>query len=50
MKQIQTDRKEGEGGVRSTPTLFINGKLYHGEHTLDALKEHVTKLLKRKRK
>ncbi len=50
MAQIQNDRKEGEGGVRSTPTLFINGKLYHGEHTVDGLKQHVSKLLKIKTK
>jgi len=31
LTRVREDLKEGEGGVRSTPTLFINGKLFHGE-------------------
>lgn len=36
---IARDMKDGDGaGVEGTPTIFINGKRYHGALALDALK------------
>ena len=46
LQQIQADLKEGSEAVRSTPTLFFNGKYYHGEKSAEAIKAHVDRLLK----
>ena len=32
-------------GVKGTPTFFINGEIYEGEHTMDALKKVIDPLL-----
>lgn len=49
-ERISTDLKEGSEGVRSTPTLFINGKYYHGEKTVAGLSEHISGVLKAPKK
>jgi predicted DsbA family dithiol-disulfide isomerase len=48
-KYVERDRAEGtRAGLTGTPTLYMNGKLYYGEKTLEAMKAHVEKLLKAK--
>jgi protein-disulfide isomerase len=50
-KLVERDRAEGmRAQLTGTPTLYINGKLYHEEKTLEALKAHVNGLLKAKPK
>ncbi len=45
-KLVDRDKKEGEDSMLTgTPTLYINGKLYHDEKTTEAIKAHVKKLL-----
>jgi protein-disulfide isomerase len=45
---VDRDRQEGlQSGLTGTPTLYINGKLYHEDKTADALKAHVRELLKK---
>lgn len=46
-KYVDRDRNEGnKAQLTGTPTVYMNGKLYYGEKTLEAMKEHVAKLLK----
>jgi protein-disulfide isomerase len=49
-ERIRDDLKEGSEGVRSTPTLFINGKYYHGEKTVDGITQHIRGVLKAPKK
>ncbi len=49
-QRIQNDLKEGQEGVHSTPTLFINGKYYHGEKTADGITQHIRGMLKAPKK
>jgi protein-disulfide isomerase len=45
---VDKDRQEGiQSGLTGTPTLYINGKLYHEDKTADALKGYVRDLLKK---
>jgi len=45
-QRIERDKLEGlQAGLQGTPTLFFNGKRYMGAPTLEALKQHVAKLL-----
>ncbi len=45
---VDRDRQEGlKSGLTGTPTLYINGKLYHEDKTADALKAHIRELLKK---
>lgn len=39
------DKAEKSYGVTGIPTIFINGKLWDGERTIDALKKYVDPLL-----
>jgi len=48
-KLVERDRGEGQRAqLTGTPTVYMNGKLYYGEKTLEAMKAHVEKLLKSK--
>ncbi len=45
-KGILAERKRGEDfGVQGIPTIFINGELYEGDRTLDAMKAKIEPLL-----
>lgn len=45
---IERDRQEGmKNQLQGTPTIYINGKLYHEEKTPEAFKKHIADLLKR---
>lgn len=45
---VLSDRNEGaKTNLTGTPTLFINGKLYHEDKSLDALKAHVKSILEK---
>jgi protein-disulfide isomerase len=47
-KQVQSDRDEGmKSGLSGTPTVFINGRMYVDDVTVDALKAHIAGLLKK---
>ena len=39
------DKGDKSYGVKGIPTIFINGKLWEGERTLDDLKKYVDPLL-----
>ncbi|MCA9527501.1 MAG: thioredoxin domain-containing protein [Myxococcales bacterium] len=44
--QVMKDRQEGvDAGLSATPTLYINGRMYLDDKTVDALKAHVKGLL-----
>ena len=44
-EQVEADKLEAtQAGIQGTPTLFFNGKQYHGEPTLEGLKKHVEQL------
>jgi len=46
---VLADRAEGsKANITGTPTLFINGKLYYEEKSVEALKAYIDKLLKKK--
>lgn len=48
-KSIERDRGEGvRAQLTGTPSVYMNGKWYLGEKTLEAMKAHVEKLLKAK--
>ncbi|MFN3198396.1 MAG: DsbA family protein [Bradymonadia bacterium] len=48
---IERDRNEGiKNQLTGTPTIYINGKLYHEDKAPDAFKKHVEGLLKRSTK
>ena len=45
-KLVDRDRNEGnKAQLNGTPTVYMNGKLYYGEKTLEAMKAHIEKLL-----
>ena len=47
-KQIDDDMKLArQSGVRGTPTLFINGKRFTGQRSVDGLKDAVKAILKK---
>lgn len=47
-KQVQSDRDEGmKSGLSGTPTIFINGRMYVDDVTVDGLKAHIQGLLKK---
>ena len=42
MDRIRAEKMEGiSAGVKSTPGIFINGKLYNGAKTYAALKDRI---------
>lgn len=48
---INRDRAEGaEAGLSGTPTLYINGKLYHEEKNAEAINAYVKELLQKIKK
>lgn len=47
-KQVQSDRDEGmKSGLSGTPTVFINGRMFVEDVTVDTLKAHIAGLLKK---
>ena len=45
--QVNLDRKEGENaGLSGTPTLYINGRLYLGDKSVDAITKAINEILK----
>ncbi len=48
-RAVLRDRDEGiKSQLQSTPTLYINQKLYHGDKTLEGISAHIKSLLKKK--
>lgn len=46
-KQVQADRDEGmKSGLSGTPTVFINGRMFVDDVTVESLKAHISGLLK----
>ena len=46
---VDRDKAEGQKAqINGTPTLYINGKLYYGEKTVEAIKAQLDKVLKAK--
>ena len=44
-KQVQRDREEGmAAGLQGTPTLYVNGKLYHEDKTIEGLEDYFTRV------
>ncbi|MGM0556366.1 MAG: DsbA family protein [Myxococcota bacterium] len=47
--QVKQDKQEGmQAGVKSTPTLYINGQRYFGAKTVDALSNRIEQELQQK--
>lgn len=45
-QQVERDRQEGEKAlIQGTPTLYINGRQYFGEKSVEALEKELDKLL-----
>lgn len=45
IEQVRKDRDEGmAAGLTGTPTLFVNGQVYRGDSTVDALLAHFEKV------
>jgi protein-disulfide isomerase len=50
-RQVARDKEEGiQSQIGGTPTIFVNGKLYHGDKTLEAISKHIDGLLKKQKK
>jgi len=45
--QVKQDQQDGQkAGVRGTPTIFLNGRLYQGGRTLSAIKPFIEQAIK----
>ncbi len=50
-EQVKQDQQDGQkAGVRGTPTLFLNGRLYQGPRTLSAIKPLIEKAIEEHKK